>query len=171
LQRRHIEVAGIVNIGKEANEVEEQFYLGADPDSQPIYGMAEHAHIVMHNRIAAAVRRFGQRQLAQGTGIAPRTLASILRCGTKPTTRTIGRLLRWISVTEANEDEQRRGITELLDWARTQTHLMGLRRFAAEKDIDAANLAKVLSGQRMPSERLLARLRSFPAGGCEPDLH
>jgi hypothetical protein len=144
VQRRHVEVAGIVNIGKEANDLEEQFYLGADPDALAEYGMAPHAHTAVMGRICSAARRFGRRRLADGAGVSLRALASIVARKSRPTDTTVARLLAWISAQEAVEDEQARLVAEALERARAEAQRVGLRRFAAELGVDAANLVKML---------------------------
>jgi hypothetical protein len=97
--------------------------------------------------------------------VSPRTLSSILDRKAKPTNGTVRRLLTWISAREVSEDEQRGVVAETLAWVRAQVHCMGLRRFAAEVGIDAANLAKVLLGKRKPSEQLLERFTTQNGGG------
>jgi hypothetical protein len=164
VQRRHVEVVDIVNIGKEANELEEQFYLGAEPEAMPDYGMAPDGGVETFGRITAAARRFGRHQLAEGAGISLRTLASILGRKCRPTKNTIRRLLTWISRGEAEDDEGSRAVAEVLDRARAEAQRFGLRRFAAKIGVDPANLAKVLAGKRRPSEQLLERFTTSNGG-------
>ena len=91
--------------------------------------------------------------------MSPRTLSSILDRGAKATYGTLRRLLNWISAREVSEDEQRGAVAVALAWARAQVDRMGLRRFAAEMGVDAANLSKVLSGRRKSGQRLMAMLQ------------
>ena len=51
----------------------------------PEYGMAPDGGAAGLDRIAAAAARLGRRQLAQGAGVSPRTLSSILDRGAKAT--------------------------------------------------------------------------------------
>jgi hypothetical protein len=41
IERRHVDLAGMRRIGKEADRWEEQFYLGYDPETQIEYGTGE----------------------------------------------------------------------------------------------------------------------------------
>jgi transcriptional regulator with XRE-family HTH domain len=154
VRRRHVEVTGIVNIGKEANELEEQFYLGADPEALPEYGMAPRARSTVIDRIRAAAGRFGRRRLAEGAGVSPRALAPILAGRSRPRGATVRKLLAWISAQEAVEGDQA-AMGPGLSRARAEAERIGLRRLAAELGVDAANLSKMLAGKRRLSRRVL----------------
>jgi transcriptional regulator with XRE-family HTH domain len=162
VRRRHVEVTGIVNIGKEANELEEQFYLGADPEALPEYGMAPRTRSAVIDRITAAAGRFGRHRLAEGAGVSPGALAPILAGRSKPRGATVRKLLAWISAQEAVEGGQV-AIGPALVRARAEAERIGLRRLAAELGVDAANLSKMLAGKRRLSRRVAQRLA--PDGG------
>jgi hypothetical protein len=155
LQRRHVEIVGIINIGKEANDLEDQYYLGADPEALPEYGMAPDGRVSVFTGIAEAAKKFGRPQLAEGASISLRTLASILGHKCKPTAAVIARLLAWISGPDAVADKDNQAAAEVLARARVEAQRIGLRQLARELEVDAANLVKVLAGRRKPSQRLL----------------
>ena len=95
--RRHVLVAGVRFIGKEANRWEEQFHLGYDPESQIEYDMDENGVEQFRNRIMEAAARFGQRRLAAEARVAREALRAILNVGAKPRRKTIMRLFAAIS--------------------------------------------------------------------------
>jgi len=95
--RRHIHVAGVRYIGKEANRWEEQFYLGYDPETQTEYGMDEKSGAEFRAGLSEAVKVFGQRLLARRSGVAREQLRAILKGEARPRPKTIAKLLRAIS--------------------------------------------------------------------------
>src|ERR1700730_4008668 len=95
--RRHIHVAGVRYIGKEANRWEEQFYVGYDPETQIEYGMDEQGHAEFRTRLRVVEKRFGQRNLARTAGVAREQLRAILKGTAQPRPKTMPKLLRAIS--------------------------------------------------------------------------
>jgi DNA-binding phage protein len=99
--RRHVHVAGVRYIGKEANRWEEQFYLGYDPETQIEYDMGEGGSEVLLARVCEAERTHGQRNLAKTAGVAREQLRAILKGEAQPRLSTVAKLLRAISLLEA----------------------------------------------------------------------
>jgi hypothetical protein len=95
--RRHIHVAGLRYIGKEANRWEEQFYLGLDPEAQIEYDGGPEALEQFRARICAAARAFGQRRLARTAGVSREQLRAIIKGEAVPRKGTVARLLNGIS--------------------------------------------------------------------------
>ena len=104
--RRHVHLAGVRYIGKEANRWEEQFYLGLDPEAQIEYDGGPEATEQARLRICQAVATFGQRKLARASGVAREQLRAILKGEAQPRSKTVARLLRAISPLEAEVQEQ-----------------------------------------------------------------
>jgi len=78
-RRRFVHAVAIRNIGKEANEWEEQFYLGYDEDEQVEYGIAPKGATQFLRRLRAEVHATGgQRRLATDSGVSRRTLARLM---------------------------------------------------------------------------------------------
>jgi len=68
--RRHVRVASVEHIGKEANRWEERFFVGDDSDAQVLYGQPAE-HLQMQKREAlAGIRRYGVRRLARDSGLS-----------------------------------------------------------------------------------------------------
>jgi hypothetical protein len=55
--------------------------------------------------------------------------------------------------------EEARHVREVLDAVRKCCWLVGVREYARQAEVDGANLAKVLNGQRKPSQVMLAKLQ------------
>jgi DNA-binding phage protein len=105
--RRHVRVAGVRHIGKEANRWEEQFFLGLDPEAQIEYDGGPEATEQARIRICAAAATFGQRQLARTSGLAREQLRAILKGEAQPRPKTIAKLLQAISLLGAEVQEKR----------------------------------------------------------------
>jgi hypothetical protein len=75
--RRHIEVSGIVHIGKEANKWEEQFYLGLNVQSQIEYG-ADTSDQALVERVRRFCIDIGEREAAKRFGVSRMTLRKAL---------------------------------------------------------------------------------------------
>ncbi len=101
--RRHIEVAGIEHIGKEAERWEEQFYIGLDPQAQIVYGDAAEARHVRLNDLIRDGERFGRRRLAQVSGVSVGEVSMLLRGLKKPGPGVVGRLL--IGIRELEKED------------------------------------------------------------------
>lgn len=85
--RRHVEVASIRNIGKEANHWEEQFYLGADEGEQINYGNAPDDSKRSFRALRTEIKAAGQRRIARESGVSRRTIDHFL--GGKSVRRTV----------------------------------------------------------------------------------
>jgi DNA-binding phage protein len=96
-ERRHVHVAGVRYIGKEANRWEEQFYLGLDPEAQIEYGCGPEAIEQLRARISEAAAEFGQRKLARASGVSREQLRAIINGGAAPRKVTVARLMRTIT--------------------------------------------------------------------------
>jgi hypothetical protein len=96
--RRHLHVAGVRFIGKEANRWEEQFHLGYDPEAQIEYDIGEKGVEQLRGRLREGAAKFGQRRLAKAAGVSREALRAILLAGAEPTRKTVARLLGAISL-------------------------------------------------------------------------
>ena len=93
-RRRHVHAASIRNIGKEANEWEEQFYLGFDEDEQIDYGFAPKGSKEFLRQLSAEVRAVGgQRWLAIESGVSRRTVSRLMK-GRKVRGAVVAKILR-----------------------------------------------------------------------------
>lgn len=91
LQRRHITVAYVEHIGKEANRWEEQFHLGEDPHAQIVYGQSGRQQKRLARQVSEAIRRRGVRRVARESGLSVGLVSGIAQ-GRRPiSARTMSR--------------------------------------------------------------------------------
>ncbi len=156
--RRHIFATAIEHIGKEANRWEEQFYLGFDLDAQTEYGTPPEDQERILSVIRRAGEKFGQRALAKAAHVSLRDVSAALCGKQEPTSATLEKLYRAVPRLEALACEEDEHVQEVLDAVKKRCQRFGVRWFADQSGVDAANLAHVLSGRRKPSQAMLAKL-------------
>ena len=71
-ERRRVRVNGVNHIGKEANNLEKQFFLGIEENDQIEYGgvLGE----ALNERLHALCEKFGEREIAKRAGISRMSL-------------------------------------------------------------------------------------------------
>jgi hypothetical protein len=72
------------------------------------------------------------------------------------------KLYRALPRLEREAPEEAELAQEMVEAVRRRCHLIGVRWFAKQGGVDAANLAKVLSGRRRLSETMQAKLEVAP---------
>ena len=80
-----------------------------------------------------------------------------------PRPATLARLHGALASLEAEDRETTEHAGEVLGRAEEACQRSGLRQTAERVGVDAANLARVLSGRRKPSELMLERLQELRA--------
>ena len=83
--RRHIQVATIEHIGKEANRWEEQLYLGENPEAQIEYGVAPQDKDRLRGTVLACCQPLKPGKLAKAASMSVGYVSSILagQCNSK----------------------------------------------------------------------------------------
>ena len=79
-ERRCVRVTGVSHIGKEANNLEQQYFLDREKDEQMEYGAATGAEL---GRLNALCEKLGEREIAKKVGIARASLRKLRRHGLK----------------------------------------------------------------------------------------
>lgn len=92
-KRRHIQVASVEYIGKEANRWEEQFFLGADPDSQIEYGGGASGLAAVRELLRQTAKMHGLRKLARAVPMSHKDLSAIIAGKVQPRAKMICSLL------------------------------------------------------------------------------
>ena len=120
--RRHVKigVTDIHYIGKEANELDEQVFLGFDPEAQPEYGMESEAYSELLAKVRHIVSARKLPAINQATGVSTRYLRDIRRGAANVTVATLKLIERAIPAVEAAHTQQRGKERQLLDWARAE---------------------------------------------------
>lgn len=155
-ERRFIDVLSVVYIGKEADRLEEAFFLSVNTDIE--YLPSPEGRAALIEEITAAIRKFGRSNFETATGLAPSHLSTIVNGAGTLTARTRARFAS--AITMLTEEADARG--RLFALARAEVERMGLRPFAREVGEDPSNLRRALILERssMVSGSLIAKLRN-----------
>ncbi len=151
-RRRHVIVKSVQHIGKEANKWEEQFVLGYDPDAQIEYGIAPEQKNEMLDAVLQAIKIHGARRLAEVTKLTEQYVLKICKGEAIPSEKTIAKLYRMSKIPEnesVSEQELLKDINEIM-----KAKNFSIRWLATKLEIDASNLAKILSGRRSNADQL-----------------
>ena len=98
--------------------------------------------------------------MAKASNTSLSVVSAILRGKRSPTSATLAKLYRALPRLEWEASEEAEYVREVLDAVRKRCRLVGIREFARQARVDNANLAKVLSSQRQPSQVMLAKLEA-----------
>ncbi|HXP73030.1 MAG TPA: helix-turn-helix transcriptional regulator, partial [Stellaceae bacterium] len=93
-KRRHVVVTEVRNIGKEANRWEEQFYLGAEPEAQIVYGSAPQEERQVCARLQEAMERHRVTAIAEASGLSRKHIYAIAKRKTRPSAEALNKLNR-----------------------------------------------------------------------------
>jgi hypothetical protein len=157
-RRRHIFATAVEHIGKEANRWEEQFHLGCDSDAQTEYGTAPEDQERILDVVRRAGEKFGQRALAKSAHVSLREVSTLFRSGHNIVPDGLAKLYRAIPRLEAAFLEKAEHTQDVLNEVRACCQKNSVRQLAACAEVDQANLTRILSGRRKPSEAILAKL-------------
>ncbi len=164
--RRHITPASTHYIGKEANRWEEQNHLGMDQDAQVEYGMASDEGERLLEAVIEAASKFGQKRLAEVTGISVGEVRAIVGEKRKPLPGALCKLHRAAGELEEAERERTKLTEALLEAVRKTCGEIGVRELARRASVDAGNMTAVLVGRRRLSRAVTAKLTRV-VGGIE----
>jgi hypothetical protein len=92
-QRRYVRAVMFRNIGKEANEWEEQFYLGYDEEEQIDYGLGPKSKRDFLEAIRDGIELTGQRAVARLSGVSRRTIARFME-GEPVRSKVVAKIIR-----------------------------------------------------------------------------
>jgi DNA-binding phage protein len=91
-QRRYIEAIGVEYIGKEANRLEEQFFLGESLEAHIEYGGHPEGQQRLMRTLVGAARSYGIGNIAKAAQISRQQLHAILSGDAEPKRKTVARL-------------------------------------------------------------------------------
>jgi hypothetical protein len=147
----------IRHIGKESNELDEDFVPSPDGNAVTDWGSEPRHARAEREQLTKAVSNFGLDTLAAEAGITRQTLSAIVhrREVAKPVT---GRKLeRAITILTADQELDSDAILSAVN-AMIEGKIITLRALARRTKRDASNISKTLSGKRRPSKNLLRAL-------------
>ena len=165
-KRRHIVISlsDVHYLGKETNDLDEQVFLGFDPEAQPEYGMEGEAYAKLSTDVRHAMASYDLEVVSKATGVSTRYLRKIRDGLGNPTVRILQAIAKVIPDLEAYHAKALLEERSLLDWASAERDRIGLRPLAVGLRTDPANLAKVLRGSRRASHKLMTAIRNISKG-------
>ena len=154
-KRRHIFVASIEAIGKEANEIEEDETFGVDDESVLIYGISADEKTKMVAAIAAAPKR----KLARLARMSDHTIDKVrLEEISDDVLRRLYEAALKIEQATLGEALQR---DEIIAWLNAERDKIGIAALAARLEYNGSNLRKILLGDRKLPKPLVERVREL----------
>jgi hypothetical protein len=152
--RKHILVETIEDIGKEADKWDEDEPVGADDDFTVSYGLS----VDDRKRMFDVIRLVSKTRLHRAAHFSIRTIPLSLAAANDMADKELQRIFAEASSLE----EEKRKIAEadhaLLRWLVKQVDKRGQTSMAEILEYDAANLAKVVAGNRKISRELCKRI-------------
>jgi hypothetical protein len=140
--RRHVQMSGVCNIGKESNDWEAQAILGHDPDAAPDYGLSQNDHLELVARLCVLVESLGARKLAAALHISTAKLRSILANGSLSDPDNVHSLASRLPVAFIKWESQKREREIKAQRLHELVGEMGLRRTARKIGVDPSNLRR-----------------------------
>jgi hypothetical protein len=147
-------------IGKEANELEEQVFIGFDPEAQPEYGMEREAYFDLLAKVKELLTAHRLTEVSAAVGVSARYVRQIRDGAPNVRVEILKKIESATPKLEIAQAAQRDQEQRLLDWARAERDRIGLRGLAVKLRADPANLGKVLGGRRRASPPLLAGIQT-----------
>ncbi len=158
-RRRHVDVTGIRHIGKEANRLEEQYFMGMQPDAQIDYGLGTAGDDEQLSELRQLTQHFGQRRATTEFGVSRGIVGRLCKQGFENVRPTAIRSihagivrLRRIQAEDAQRDRALRQMitSEIVD--------VGLTTCAKWLQLDPSNLRKFARGERGLSDEQKAAI-------------
>ena len=167
LRRRHVQVVAVQHIGKEADRWEEQQHVGADDDDQPEeYGSSADDRLALIGVIREAKERFGVRDLRRAAGVSDHTLADAVGSA-GVADGVLNKLANAADELNILAADAAASTEALLQRLREAVDRDGVPALASRLDYDAANLRKILAGDRRPSALLLDQISKSLFSGSD----
>jgi hypothetical protein len=166
LRRRHVLVDTIEDIGKESDGWEEDEARTEGQDTVLTYSPSSFDR----DRMMALIKSVGKRELKSEARIAMRTIDAVWD-GEEVTDYDLKRMA---DAAERVEGQKRSGEGEraaAIVWLTAKRDEIGLTALAVMLGVDAANLGKILSGQRKPGKALFAQIFSSSSRIGVPDKY
>jgi hypothetical protein len=156
-ERRHIVAVGIEHIGKEANRLEEQWFLGVEDDSQISYGFTDNNLASFRENLIKACQHYGLNSLAMASAVSARHVSRLLNTKVFPPRNMVVRILEGVRRLGQTADEETIAISRL----RERTAVFGLRRLAKIAEVDPSNLSQMLKGARALRDGMRTKLETL----------
>ncbi len=165
-QRRHVFVEAIEDIGKEADKWDDEEPLTADNEFTVSYGVST----VDRQTILTVIQSVSKRRLARAAKVSTRSIPSDESAAGDMSAEEFMRLFDLASALATEDRETRVSDQVLIQWISEQVRERGLTATAEMVGYDAANLSKVLAGNRALPPRLRKRVGELIAKGIEMEI-
>ena len=168
-QRRHVDVVGIRYIGKEANRLEEQYFMGLQPDAQVDYGLGCDGFDELLIEFRELVGKFGQRRVATELEISRGCVGKLCKDDFEAITPRLFKAVQSgiPKLRKAKFDEAQREFS-LRQMVTSEIAEIGLTACANWLGVDPSNLRKFAIGQRGLSEEQMAAMEAIFRGRVSP---
>jgi AraC-like DNA-binding protein len=158
---RHIEVRGVCNIGKEANNLDARVVLGDIGHDDVEYGNSPQDQELKLAEIKQAASRHGMAKLARIAGVSSRHVASIVHGASDPRMLLQQKLLDAASQLDETRSSAEVENTRLVIQLQLLCEELAVGEIAYRSGVDRSNLAKMLKQQRSLSKSLRSWLNQM----------
>ncbi|MEP7348344.1 MAG: hypothetical protein ABI668_00145 [Sphingorhabdus sp.] len=151
--RRHVQMSGVCNIGKESNDWETQAVLGFDPEAAPDYGVTESDQLAIIARLRVLSKSLGAGKLATALGVSTAKLSNIIlnkSNSRRPVSTISARVILGLEKDAEVSAKQMQSESLELNLASKRD---GLRETARKHGIDPSNLRRRLKLLSNPEGR------------------
>jgi hypothetical protein len=157
-KRRHIQATTITLIGKEADRLEEQIYLGLDPEAEIEYGPAG-PEGDLRALVRQAIKTHGLRAVSRAAGVSRQRVSTMTRRGARARSKTTNKITHAIAALDAAHAHLKVESASLLDEARRYCAQIGLRSFAKTIGMNPGSASRMLSLKRPITRNTFQKLR------------
>jgi hypothetical protein len=156
-KRRHIQAMAINLIGKEADQLEEQVYLGVDPEAEIDYGLVRPDEDLWA-RVRQAIKAHGLRAVSRAAGVSRERVSAMTRRSARVRIKTKNKIARGIAALDAAHTHLEVESTSLLDDARRYCAQIGLRCFAKKIGMNPGSASRMLRLKRPMTRSAVQKL-------------
>ena len=169
LKRRHVFALAQQSIGKEADNIEENEFIGED-SGPPDYGVVQHDRIALSNAVFDIQKRYGisDRKLLEEAKVSHHTLDG-LREGRRIADGSLMKLFRAAEALWQEADPIAAAMDEALkDLRQLRDKVGGRNKLAKLLGVTGPYLGRVLRGEKPMTEELAERLAHTRNSGAVP---
>ncbi len=159
LRRRHVFALAQQSIGKEADNIEENEFIGEDA-GPPDYGVVQHDRVALANEVFDIQKRYGfsDRRLLEEAKVSHHTLAG-LREGRRIADESLMKLFHAAEALRQEADPVAAAMDKALkDLRRLRDKVGGRNKLAKLLGVTGPYLGRVLRGEKPMTEELVERL-------------
>lgn len=157
LQRRHVFVTAVNNIGKESDSWEDDEVLGSDADTILTYGLSADDRAA----IAASVIGISVRTLKAKARVSAQTIQKVAVGDTEISDAVFLRIAEAVRVVRAELASDEVRANKSIAWLVTKVEVEGLSVVAGQLSLDPSNLRKLIGGRRRLSGTFIRQMEGL----------